>query len=114
MIKQESIKNAIESAKARKYYVLSKSKGGTMQHQQIAENQAELQNITIYALELLLEMTKRNLKIEHIEQYMIFEDECIKRNFTFNSLLEAREMQEAKKPLNVHQHVDHKSGVCPC
>ena len=74
MTEQETIKNAIESAKARKYYVLSKAKGGTHLHQERAEKQAELQNITICALE----------------------------------------KQIPQKPLNVHPHVDHKSGNCPC
>ena len=43
-------------------------------------------------------MAERRLSLENIENYMKFEDECVKRGFTFNSLLEAREKQEPKEP----------------
>lgn len=43
------------------------------------------------------ELNERNLTPENLEEYMNFEDECVKDGFTFNSLLEAREKQTAKK-----------------
>lgn len=42
-------------------------------------------------------MIERNITPENMEEYMKFEDECVKDGFTFNSLLEAREKQTAKK-----------------
>lgn len=35
-------------------------------------------------------MAERRLSLDNIENYMKFEDQCVKRGFTFNSLLEAR------------------------
>lgn len=43
-------------------------------------------------------MAERKISLQNMEDYMKFEDECVKRGFTFNSLLEAREKQEPKKP----------------
>ena len=48
---------------------------------------------------IIPEMEKRNMTLEHIMEYMKFEDECIKRGFSFNSLLEARKRAELKKVL---------------
>lgn len=45
------------------------------------------------------ELSKRNLTIDHIREYMEFEDECVEMEFTFKSLLEARIRIEAKKPV---------------
>lgn len=45
------------------------------------------------------ELSKRNLTIDHIREYMEFEDECVEQGFTFKSLLEAREKQSGKKPI---------------
>ena len=44
------------------------------------------------------ELKKRNLTLDHIMEYIKFEDECIEKGFTFNSLIEAREKQVPKKP----------------
>lgn len=49
------------------------------------------------SLEICKAMVERNITPENMEEYMKFEDECVKRGFTFNSLLEAREKQTAKK-----------------
>ena len=51
MTEQELIERAIESAKCRIYRVRDNAKGRTTSHQRIAENQAELQKVTINALE---------------------------------------------------------------
>ena len=48
------------------------------------------------ALETWKELQKRNMTPEIIKEYMIFEDECIQKDFTFKSLIEAREKQVAK------------------
>ena len=52
------------------------------------------------SVEICKAMAERRLSLENIENYMKFEDECVKRGFTFNSLLEAREKQTARKPLH--------------
>lgn len=51
-------------------------------------------------MEICKAMATRNITIENMEEYMKFEDECVQRGFTFDSLLDAREKQTAKKPLN--------------
>ncbi len=43
------------------------------------------------------DMIERNITLEDMEEYMKFEDECIRRGFTFDSLLEAREKQTPEK-----------------
>jgi hypothetical protein len=45
------------------------------------------------------ELSKRNLTIDHIREYIQFEDECVKHEFTFKSLLEAREKQSGNNPI---------------
>ena len=49
------------------------------------------------SVEICKSMIERNITPEDMEEYMKFEDECVKDGFTFNSLLEAREKQTAKK-----------------
>ena len=49
------------------------------------------------SVEICKSMIERNITPENMEEYMKFEDECVKRGFTFDSLLEAREKQTAKK-----------------
>lgn len=57
------------------------------------------------------ELKKRNLAVEDLENYMQFEDECVKKGFSFNSLLEAREKQIAKKPVT---YKSTNRADCPC
>lgn len=45
------------------------------------------------------ELSKRNLTIDHIREYIQFEDECVEQGFTFKSLLEARIKMQARKPV---------------
>ncbi len=66
----------------------------------------EAVNMAIQALEtaqkykdIESELSKRNLTIEHIREYIQFEDECVEQGFSFNSLLEAREKQNYKRPI---------------
>ena len=50
-------------------------------------------------IKIIPEMEKRNMTLEHVLEYIKFEDECIKKGFTFNSLLEARVRREPKEVL---------------
>lgn len=59
----------------------------------------DVKDIAIKALETMQELKKRNLTIADLENYMQFEDECVKKGFSFSSLLEAREKQIPKKPI---------------
>lgn len=64
-------------------------------------------------------MIARKITPENMEEYMRFEDECVKNGFTFDSLLKAREKQTAKKVKSISQVKDGDSyvgliGRCPC
>ena len=60
------------------------------------------------------ELSKRNLTIEHIREYIQFEDECVEMGFTFDSLLEARGKQIKKKPVVEENEMFHtKYYRCP-
>ncbi len=64
-------------------------------------------------------MIERNITPEDMEEYMKFEDECVRRGFTFSSLLEAREKQMAKKPdYEGDGYADgrlvYDTWICPC
>ncbi len=47
---------------------------------------------------ITLALKERGISIETIENYIKFEDECVKKGFSFKSLIEAREKQTAKRP----------------
>lgn len=50
-------------------------------------------------MNLAEEMKKRNMTEEHLMEYMIFEDECIEKGFTFKDILkvlEGEKMREKK------------------
>ena len=64
------------------------------------------------ALETMSELKKRNITVQDLENYMKFEDECIKKNFTFKSLIEAREKQTPKKP-TIHRNQYGHYYTCP-
>lgn len=49
------------------------------------------------SVEICKSMIERNITPENMEEYMKFEDECVREGFTFKSLLEAREKQKTKK-----------------
>lgn len=57
-------------------------------------------------------MIDRKITPENMEEYMKFEDECVKCGFTFNSLLEAREKQIPYKPSQ--QKLVWGIGKCKC
>lgn len=52
----------------------------------------------VSALETIKKLSDRKMTTEVLENYMQFEDECVKKGFTFKSVIEAREKQIAKKP----------------
>lgn len=72
------------------------------------------------AMELYKEMHKRKFTLETVEEYMKFEDECVRKNFTFKSFLESREKQTPKKPdLEGDGYGDdgvliYDTWICPC
>ena len=49
------------------------------------------------SLEICKAMVERNITPDDMENYMKFEDECIKQGFTLDSILKSREKQTAKK-----------------
>ena len=53
------------------------------------------------ALETVKKLSERNMTTEVLENYMQFEDECVKKGFTFKSVIEAREKQIAKNPIPI-------------
>ena len=55
----------------------------------------------ISVLETIKKLSDRNMTTEVLENYMQFEDECVKKGFTFKSVIEAREKQIAKKPIPI-------------
>ena len=65
----------------------------------------------ISALETIKKLSDRNMTTEVLENYMQFEDECVKKGFTFKSVIEAREKQTAKKPDFTE---DKEFALCPC
>lgn len=58
----------------------------------------EVSELAIQALETIKKLSDRKMTTEVLENYMQFEDECVKKGFTFKSVIEAREKQIAKKP----------------
>lgn len=60
------------------------------------------------SVEICKSMIERNITPENMQEYMKFEDECVRRGFTFNSLLEAREKQTAKRP-----RIIGNAMICP-
>lgn len=78
------------------------------------EENIKLMDTAIEALETIAEIRNRKITLSDLENYMKFEDECVKKNFTLKSLLEAREKQIAKKPILKSGteviHVDREKG----
>lgn len=64
-----------------------------------SEKNIKLMDTAIEALETIAEIRNRKITLSDLENYMKFEDECVKKNFTLKSLLEAREKQIVKKPI---------------
>lgn len=72
-------------------------------------------DVAIQVLETIKKLSDRNMTIEALENYMQFEDECVKKGFTFKSVIEARKKQIAKKPIFDHNLSDTLSKFhCEC
>lgn len=69
----------------------------------------------ISALETIKKLSDRNMTTEVLENYMQFEDECVKKGFTFKSVIEAREKQIAKKPImkRYFEDLEEEYLCCP-
>lgn len=59
------------------------------------EDDYKANEMTIQALETIKKLSDRKMTTEVLENYMQFEDECVKKGFTFKSVIEAREKQIA-------------------
>ena len=71
------------------YYILNEALDMAIQALETARKYKELES----------ELSKRHLTIEHIREYMEFEDECVEMGFSFGSLLEARRKNTGRKPI---------------
>lgn len=74
-------------------------------------------DVAIQALETIKKLSDRNMTTEVLENYMQFEDECVKKGFTFKSVIEAREKQMAKKPMRIERSAmgwEYRDYYCPC
>lgn len=89
MTENEAIKAIKDNKPTSGYYILNESLDMAMQALETAKKYKELES----------ELSKRNLTVDHIREYIQFEDECIKKGFTFDSLLSARSKMEARKPV---------------
>ena len=68
-------------------------------------------DLIVQALETIKKLSDRKMTTEVLENYMQFEDECVKRGFTFKSMIEARKKQIARKPDFTE---DKEFALCPC
>lgn len=62
-----------------------------------ADNMESLRMAAV-ALEVIRDLQNCNMTIGAMKEYMKFENECVQKGFTLQSVLEAREKQIAKKP----------------
>lgn len=80
----------------------------------------EASELAIQALETIKKLSDRKMTTEVLENYMQFEDECVKKGFTFESVIEAREKQIAKKPTYEGDGyapdgtLIYDTWICPC
>lgn len=80
-----------------------------------AKRVVEARNMAIKALETIKKLSDRKMTAEVLENYMQFEDECVKKGFTFKSVIEAREKQIPRKPIFNHNLSDTLSLFhCEC
>lgn len=105
MTEQEAIENFKGENKILSQYAETKFQ------KEVFAKKIERNNIAIKALEIMQELAKRNMTIEDLENYMQFEDECVKKNFTFKSLLEAREKQIPTRPTYEGDGCDKEGNI---
>lgn len=67
--------------------------------------------LIVQALKTIKKLSDRKMTTEVLENYMQFEDECVKRGFTFKSMIEARKKQITRKPDFTE---DKEFALCPC
>nr|DAM22272.1 MAG TPA: hypothetical protein [Bacteriophage sp.] len=85
-----------------------------------AKRVVEARNMAIKALETIKKLSDRKMTSEVLENYMQFEDECVKKGFAFKSVIEAREKQIAKKPTYEGDGyapdgtLIYDTWICPC
>ena len=104
MTESEAIKAIKDNKPTSGYYILNESLDMAMQALETAKKYKELES----------ELSKRNLTVDHIREYIQFEDECVEMGFTFDSLLEARGKQIKKKPVVEENEMFHtKYYHCP-
>lgn len=89
MTQNEAIKAIKDNKPTSGYYILNEALDMAMQALETVQKYKDLES----------ELSKRNLTIDYIREYMEFEDECVEMGFTFKSLLKAREKQSGKKPI---------------
>ena len=75
----------------------------------------EASELAIQALETIKKLSDRKMTTEVIENYMQFEDECVKKGFTFKSVIEAREKQIPRKPImkRYFEDLEEEYLCCP-
>ena len=79
------------------------------------EDDYKANEMAIQALETIKKLSDRNMTTKVLDNYMQFEDECVKKGFTFKSVVEAREKQIAKKPIFDYNLSDTLSKFhCEC
>ena len=79
------------------------------------EDDYKANEMAIQALETIKKPSDRNMTTEVLENYMQFEDECVKKGFAFKSVIEAREKQIAKKPImkRYFEDLEEEYLCCP-
>ena len=80
-------------------------------HSQVLRDAA---GVAIQALETIKKLSDRNMTTEVLENYMQFEDECVKKGFTFKSVIEAREKQIAKRAWHISPVDDNDNANVEC
>lgn len=74
----------------------------------------ENMELIVQALETIKKLSDRKMATEVLENYMQFEDECVKKGFTFESVIEAREKQIPRKPIMKRYFVDLEEEYLCC
>lgn len=79
------------------------------------EDDYKANEMAIQALETIKKLSDRKMTTEVLENYMQFEDECVKKGFTFKSVIEAREKQIPKKPImkQYFEDLEEEYLCCP-
>lgn len=70
--------------------------------------------LAIQALEMVQKLSDRKMTTGVLENYMQFEDECVKKGFTFKSVIEAREKQIPKRAYHISPVNDNDNANVEC